>query len=402
MPLAKRKRLRSRDPSQANDGMSREHKYERLRQQLIAQISTGHLKPGDPLPTERWLAETNGLARNTVRQAMLLLEQEGLISRLRGSGTFVAESEQAKLASGTAPFAVVVVNSTTDYYQKFFATFEQSVGQLGRAAVVYNTNNDLDRQGNQILGLLYQRAEGVVLNPPSTAVTPPHHVRMFQDLGVPVVLLHRKVPHASAPVLEIPSFEIGRQASCRFAVAGHHRVGFIAALRTAESEKVLAGLRSVLESKGGEVPDDLVDFGAMAHCDTESFHHYESQLEPVLGRMLSGDAPTALYVCSTEIAECVYLLAVRMGLRIPDDLSIMCDGGSHSSGAIARRLTRITLDEQAAARRAVELLFEMRQGRRSLNDHEVVPIPLGFYEGATLGPPRVSVADLSSARREFE
>lgn len=397
MPLAKKKRRRSRVLSHATEGTLREHKYERLRQQLIEQISTGHLKPGDSLPTERWLAETNGLARNTVRQAMLLLEQDGLISRLRGSGTFVAESVQAKLASGTAPFAVVVVNVSTDYYQKFFATFEQSVGQLGRSAVIHNTNNDLDRQGNQVLGLLYQRVEGVVLNPPSTAVTPPHHVRMFQDLGIPVVLLHRKVPHASVPVLEIPSFEIGRQAGCRFADAGHRRMGFIAALQTAEAEKVLAGLRSVLEGEGGEVPDDLVHFGAMAHCDAESFRQFESQLEGVLRRMLSGDAPTALYVCSTEIAEYVYLLAVRMGLRIPDDLSIVCDGGSHSSGAIASRLTRITLDERAAARRAVELLVEMRQGRRSLNDNEVVPIPLGFHEAATLGPPRVKEAHLQGS-----
>jgi len=363
----------------------RKHKYEQLRQQILEQIRTGRLKPGDPLPTERWWAETNGLARNTVRQTMLLLEQEGLISRLQGSGTFVAESVKTKLASGTAPFAVVVLNVTTDYYQRFFATFEQSVGQMGRSAVIHNTNNDLDRQGNQILSLLYQRVEGVVLNPPSTAVTPPHHVRMLQDLGIPVVLLHRKVPHASAPVLEIPSFEIGRQAGRRFAEAGHRRVGFIAALRTTEAEKVLMGLRSVLENAGAEVPDELVDFGTMAHCDAESFHQYESQLEGVLGRMLSGNAPTALYVCSTEIAEYVYLLAVRMGLRIPDDVSIVCDGGSHSSGAIARRLTRITLDERAAAQLAVQLLVEMRQGRRPLNDDEILPIPLGFYEGETLG-----------------
>jgi LacI family transcriptional regulator len=215
---------------------------------------------------------------------------------------------------------------------------------------------------------------------------------MLQDLGIPVVLLHRRVPHASVPVLEIPSFEIGREAGSRMAEAGHQRVGFIAAQRTAEAETVLLGLRSALQSAGAEVPEDLVEFGAMAHCDAESFHLYESQLETVLERMLSGDAPTALYVCSTEIAEYVYLLAVRMGLHIPDDLSIVCDGGSHSSGAIARRLTRITLDERAAAQRAVQLLVEMRQGRRPLNDNEVLPVPLGFYQAETLASPHVRVA----------
>jgi GntR family transcriptional regulator len=48
--------------------------------------------PGDPLPSERALAERYGVARMTARQALETMVSKGLVYRLRGSGTFVAEA----------------------------------------------------------------------------------------------------------------------------------------------------------------------------------------------------------------------------------------------------------------------------------------------------------------------
>jgi len=45
---------------------------------------------GQRMPTERALAEQHGLARNTVRRALKLLEQQGRLTRHVGRGTFVS------------------------------------------------------------------------------------------------------------------------------------------------------------------------------------------------------------------------------------------------------------------------------------------------------------------------
>ena len=54
-------------------------------------ISSGALAIGDLLPSEAELCRALNVSRNTVRQAIGELEDEGLVVRKRGKGTFVAD-----------------------------------------------------------------------------------------------------------------------------------------------------------------------------------------------------------------------------------------------------------------------------------------------------------------------
>jgi DNA-binding GntR family transcriptional regulator len=63
--------------------------YFQIAQQLQAEIDSGHLIPGDPLPSELELSEVLGVSRPTVRQAIQQLVQKGLVVRRRGVGTVV-------------------------------------------------------------------------------------------------------------------------------------------------------------------------------------------------------------------------------------------------------------------------------------------------------------------------
>ncbi len=67
--------------------------------QLREAIAAGRYHPSERLPPERDLAEQFGAARNTVRHALNQLEQDGLVVRRAGSGTYV----QAALAKPGLP-----------------------------------------------------------------------------------------------------------------------------------------------------------------------------------------------------------------------------------------------------------------------------------------------------------
>lgn len=69
--------------------------YLQVAQGLAARIESGALEGGTALPAERDLAGTLGLSRVTVRQALALLAQRGLLTRRHGSGTFVNAPETA-------------------------------------------------------------------------------------------------------------------------------------------------------------------------------------------------------------------------------------------------------------------------------------------------------------------
>lgn len=65
--------------------------YEQLKNEIHKQIKDGNLKPDDQIPSERELVEQYHVSRITVRQAINLAEKEGLVKRVHGVGTFVAQ-----------------------------------------------------------------------------------------------------------------------------------------------------------------------------------------------------------------------------------------------------------------------------------------------------------------------
>jgi GntR family transcriptional regulator len=75
----------------------RSPKGEQLR--TILEDLIGTLRPGDALPSERELAERYDVARMTVRAEITRLAAEGLVERVQGRGTFVAEPRVAQAAT---------------------------------------------------------------------------------------------------------------------------------------------------------------------------------------------------------------------------------------------------------------------------------------------------------------
>jgi GntR family transcriptional regulator len=57
-----------------------------LRERIVAQ----ELEPGDRLPSEPELARRLGVSRSSLREGIALLEEDGLVRRLHGSGTYVS------------------------------------------------------------------------------------------------------------------------------------------------------------------------------------------------------------------------------------------------------------------------------------------------------------------------
>jgi GntR family transcriptional regulator len=78
--------------------------YRQIADEVRRCVSIGVLKPDEPLPAVRRLAETLKVNANTVQHAYRTLEQEGAVYVKRGLGTFVARTSPA--SGKTQPAAV--------------------------------------------------------------------------------------------------------------------------------------------------------------------------------------------------------------------------------------------------------------------------------------------------------
>ncbi|QKW17743.1 FadR family transcriptional regulator [Kitasatospora sp. NA04385] len=75
-------------------------------------IIEGSLLPGDRLPQESEFAERLGVSRNSLREAVRVLEQMRVLDVRHGSGTYVSSLEPAQLLEGIS-FAVEVMRDDT-------------------------------------------------------------------------------------------------------------------------------------------------------------------------------------------------------------------------------------------------------------------------------------------------
>ncbi len=82
--------------------------YSQIVDQVRCAIAAGVLKPDDELPSVRTMATEQLINPNTVARAYLELEREGLVTKKRGTGTFVS-LEAARLGEGKRRRIVAVL-----------------------------------------------------------------------------------------------------------------------------------------------------------------------------------------------------------------------------------------------------------------------------------------------------
>lgn len=123
--------------------------YEDVMARIQRLVADGHLQPGDRLPAERELSAALGVSRGSVRQALRVLEQTGLIEARVGGGTYIRTPDPQALVQ---PMALVLAQHPQTLRQLFEVRqmFEPVLARLAAeratAADVAVLGEVLDRQ----------------------------------------------------------------------------------------------------------------------------------------------------------------------------------------------------------------------------------------------------------------
>lgn len=195
---------------------------------------------------------------------------------------------------------------------------------------------------------------------------------------IPVVAIDPHTGRADLPTVESDSFGGALAATRHLIELGHRRIGFVAGrpdLRSAGLRD--AGYRRALSDAGIPLDPSLVGVG-----------RYELDATRESARvMLSGDCrPTAIFAANDLSAIAVIDVAHELGLRVPDDLSVI---GFDDVPEATRRALPLTTIQQPMRRLgavAADMVFTLLAGQEIDEMHVILPTRLVVR--ATTAPPR--------------
>jgi len=364
-------------------------KFWSLKERILNDLSEGQYCQGEPLPSENELAESMGMSRSTVRLALGELENEGVVRRIKGKGTFVNMDQRIRHNGRPQlqAYALILPELRTGLYTSLIEGFDHKASTIHHQVMVCDTCNDVGRQADVILQMIDQNIAGVVLVPTSIPPTPIHQVRQLQSQSIPFIFCDRKVEGISVPFVSWYWEEVGRIAGQAFVERGHRRIAYFGGClgqnypMTDAYEK---GLREVLEGAGLSLPAERVFARSVGSFEEADF--VEDDLKYLREAFESADRPTAILCESFVIGEYVHCLARQMGIKVPEELSIVGFDDQSYNGVFGKILSCVVINEFEVGERAAGLLYELQTGQRPLNSNEEILLPLALEERQTLGP----------------
>jgi len=245
--------------------------------------------PGGKLPTEAQLAREQGVSLNTVRRAVDLLVQDGLVYRRQGSGMYIATNE-------TGPLVGVAVPSMTYYFPRIIVGIERELARHGAQMLLRSTEWDSGEEREAVDALVGAGAAGLILAGEGASI----------DLDVPVVLVERGLedPYTLHEFVGTNHAAGARAALKHLRDLGHTRIGYLERVSPHTAPQVRAGL--------GEVP-----------VVTKSRDRWTTaEIERFLAELLRKKA-TAVICFPDREATMLLTAAIASGLSVPGDLSVV-------------------------------------------------------------------------------
>jgi len=330
-------------------------KHEQLKDEIIEWIRSGRYQPNEKLPTEFEIAAQSGMSRQTVRQSIGALVQEGWLTRKQGSGTYVSSVPERK----EAPMPAVGVMTTyiSDYiFPQIVRGTENVLRDAGYHMLVSSTNNDKTKERENLELLKSSTVQGLIIEPTKSALGNPNldSYMALEAMRLPYVMINERYPELDCPCVKVDDERGGYLAASHLIELGHRQIaGFFKTDDLQGTQRLKGFFRAHHESKVPLQPDRVIQF------TTEDKRHkpYEKAME-----LLEGDPssrPTA-FVCYNEELAVILLEAIRQQrLRIPEDISVVGFDDSFLATATEVKLTTVAHPKSELGVKAAETLLEM-------------------------------------------
>jgi DNA-binding LacI/PurR family transcriptional regulator len=345
-------------------------RYIKIVEHYRDQILAGKLTAGTRLPTEFELAGEYGFSRGTVRQALNLLVEEGLLERVQGRGTFVSQTFLAQTSPPLAPIVpvekpserriglILVLNQRNDQFNMdILIGIEQAVKSRNYQLSFAYTEENSQQLAVNIERLKADKVAGLIVFPISN-VTNDNLLSQLQNDRLPMVLVDRYLAEPDSDYVVANNKASAFRATEHMLIMSYARVGFAYAypdaILTSSVRDRLEGYKQALVEY--EVPFDeslvLVD---REDSKSDSARVYEKFF-------LQKERPQAVFAVNDWEALKVIQAAQRCGLRVPEDLAVIGFDDLPFAAHLNPALTTMAQPRVELGVQAANLLIERIEG----------------------------------------
>lgn len=328
-------------------------KYIEVANWIQSKIESRELLPGTKIYSEHELSTMFHLSRQTIRHAIGLLEEKGVIIRVKGSGTFVHPILGSTM-SGKKRVALVTTYVDGYIFPKTIQGIVHVMSEKGYTVQISFTNNKIEKE-REILRDLIEKDEvtGVIMEPVKSGLPNPnldlyHEIRR---LHIPVLFINSYYPEIEIPHVSLNDTMIAKKATDYFIRAGHHKIGAIFKSDDGQGHLRYRGYFHALKRARIAMEDSSVIW-----IDTYDMKKLSCMKDYIISRLSSC---TAVLCYNDEIAFELIQIFKEANIRVPEDISIIGIDGSELAMQCVPKIATIPHPMEELGKRAANNLIEM-------------------------------------------
>ena len=354
-----------------------------MKEQIIADI-TSHVKSnalpfGTRLPSLNAMAEKYGVSRITVITAVKELTNSGLLISKPRSGIFVAPAGSGAALVDKNVIALLVTAVNNPFYTSIIHGAEEQCHRVGFRLVIASSNNEPKREADKISELIGQVA-GFLIAPVTGGGNYSAYAPLLER-DIPFVFVDRYLEKLSVPVVASDNEEGGYKATRHLLETGRQRIFVLTGPSASSATERIAGYRRALKSR-------KIPFDPMCVCSYQQKDLMDKEAGYLLTRqILQGGAaaePFGIFALNNGFASGAYVALKDAGLRIPEDVAIVCFDDIFADH-MAPPLTAVRTELTEIGGQAAKLLFALMDGATDVPQVVRVPTTLIVRSSSVVG-----------------
>jgi LacI family transcriptional regulator len=251
------------------------------------------------------------------------------------------------LRAGTShTIGVVVSDISNTFFAEIVKNIETTAESLGYMALFASSDERSDKLAELTRKMLAKEVDGMIVVPCRGSEDT---VRMLVDRKIPLVLLDRYIPEIRTDYVCLDNRRAAYEATVHLIEQGYERIGFVGYGPDLSNQRGrIEGYTQAMTDKG------LKSSVITRYVDMDSF---DKSCERAMAGMLENNVDAILFATNTITIKCLYYIQNR-GIRIPDDLGIVCFDGESAFDFFYAPISYISQPLERMARKSVEILVE--------------------------------------------